>query len=252
MILAELVNANARLGQPQSYVSFYRPAYLSGLAYTLLGLNAVITWVKTLKYLNQFPHLSMVRPMTLLALGSARLTSACAQLSLTLRNAYYPTVAPPPPPRALPDSCALTRADPVALGAGLLPHHVLHHLPGLRAGLQYGCAQPYPYPHDPPLTDTVPVVVVRQFGPYMKSYSDFPTSMMSLFRALLGEFEYEEMQKTDEVVGPLLFLTFMLLVLFVLVNMFIAILSEACASPGNPIHKARAAGSSEWFGRPDR
>ena len=106
MILAELVNANARLGQPQSYVSFYRPAYLSGLAYTLLGLNAVITWVKTLKYLNQFPHLSMVRPMTLLALGSARLTSACAQLSLTLRNAYYPTVAPPPPPRALPDSCA--------------------------------------------------------------------------------------------------------------------------------------------------
>jgi len=86
----------------------------------------------------------------------------------------------------------------------------------------------------------------------MKSYSDFPTSMMSLFRALLGEFEYEEMQKTDEVVGPLLFLTFMLLVLFVLVNMFIAILSEACASPGNLIHKARAAGSSEWFGRPDR
>ena len=86
----------------------------------------------------------------------------------------------------------------------------------------------------------------------MKSYSDFPTSMMSLFRALLGEFEYEEMQKTDEVVGPLLFLTFMLLVLFVLVNMFIAILSEACASPGNRVHKARAAGSSEWFGRPDR
>ena len=71
----------------------------------------------------------------------------------------------------------------------------------------------------------------------MKSYSDFPSSMMSLFRALLGEFEYEEMQKTDAVVGPLLFLTFMLLVLFVLVNMFIAILSEACAPPGNPIHK---------------
>jgi len=106
VILAELVNANARLGQPQSYVSFYRPAYLSGLAYTLLGLNAVITWVKTLKYLNQFPHLSMVRPMTLLALGSARLTSACAQLSLTLRNAYYPTVAPPPPARAPRLLCA--------------------------------------------------------------------------------------------------------------------------------------------------
>ena len=36
-----------------------------------------------------------------------------------------------------------------------------------------------------------------------------------------GPLSVREMQKTDAVVGPLLFLTFMLLVLFVLVNMFI-------------------------------
>ena len=41
----------------------------------------------------------------------------------------------------------------------------------------------------------------------------------------------------------------MLLVLFVLVNMFIAILSEACASPGNPIHKGPFF-SSEWVWAP--
>jgi len=46
-------------------------------------VNAVITWLKTLKYLNEFPHLSM--------------------LSLTLRNAYAPhrTAAPSPARRRL-------------------------------------------------------------------------------------------------------------------------------------------------------
>ena len=107
MILAELVNANARLGQPQSYVSFYRPAYLSGLAYTLLGLNAVITWVKTLKYLNQFPHLSMVRPHGLVG---ARFCSTherlCAALVDVAQCLLPHRSAAPAPPRALPDSCA--------------------------------------------------------------------------------------------------------------------------------------------------
>jgi hypothetical protein len=104
------------------------------------------------RYLNNFPHLSM--------------------LSLTLRKAMYPTVS------------------------FLLMFFIIF----------VGCGQAFN----------------MAFGPYMKSFSSFPKSMMSLFRALLGEFEYEEMQKTDAVVGPLLFLVFMLLVLFVLVNMFIA------------------------------
>jgi polycystin 2 len=123
----------------------------------LLGVNAVVTWLKTLKYLNEFPHLSM--------------------LSITMSNAYYPTVS------------------------FLIMFFIIFA----------GCGQAFN----------------MAFGPYMKSYNNFTTSMMSLFRALLGEFEYEEMQQTDRLVGPLLFITFMLLVLFVLVNMFIAILSEA-------------------------
>ncbi len=138
--------------QSSEFVAFYRPAYLSSLAYTLLGVNAVITWLKTLKYLNNFPHLSM--------------------LTLTLRKAMYPTVS------------------------FLIMFFIIF----------VGCGQAFN----------------MAFGPYMKSYSSFTSSMMSLFRALLGEFEYEEMQKTHAVVGPLLFLVFMLLVLFVLVNMFIA------------------------------
>jgi hypothetical protein len=57
------------------FVSFWRPAYLSGFAYTLLGVNAVITWTKSLKYLTEFPHLSM--------------------LSLTLQHAFFPVRCSP-------------------------------------------------------------------------------------------------------------------------------------------------------------
>ena len=94
-----------------------------------------------------------------------------------------------------------------------------------------------------------------------------------------SDFDFEELRQENPFLGPMMFFLFTLLggsvsawphsgqqwkscnadrvgvgtAVFVLVNMFIAILSEACASPGNPIHtKARAAGSSEWFGRPDR
>eukprot|EP01050_Picozoa_sp_SAG11_P010866 SAG11_NODE_1113_length_5809_cov_37.515672_4_plen_72_part_00 len=42
------------------FVAIYGVAYESELAYTLLGVNAVSTWVKCLKYLNVFPHLSML------------------------------------------------------------------------------------------------------------------------------------------------------------------------------------------------
>eukprot|EP01048_Picozoa_sp_COSAG05_P015516 COSAG05_NODE_1879_length_3911_cov_4.160283_3_plen_110_part_00 len=36
---------------PENFVAFYEPGYLSGIAYTFLGVNAVVTWLKTLKYL---------------------------------------------------------------------------------------------------------------------------------------------------------------------------------------------------------
>ena len=48
----------------------FGPGYLSELAYTLMGVNAVITWAKLFKYLNSFPHLAM--------------------LSKTLANAIHP------------------------------------------------------------------------------------------------------------------------------------------------------------------
>ena len=65
------------------------------------------------------------------------------------------------------------------------------------------------------------------FGTHLLHYSTSASSMMTLFRALLGDFEYFDLQRTDSVAGPLLFILFVLLVGFILLNMFIAILAEA-------------------------
>ena len=65
------------------------------------------------------------------------------------------------------------------------------------------------------------------FGTHLLHYSTSASSMMTLFRALLGDFEYFDLQRTDSVAAPLLFILFVLLVGFILLNMFIAILAEA-------------------------
>ena len=53
------VNASASAADDQFYgahnfVAFYEPGYLSGIAYTFLGVNAVVTWLKTLKYRSRW------------------------------------------------------------------------------------------------------------------------------------------------------------------------------------------------------
>lgn len=81
------------------------------------------------------------------------------------------------------------------------------------------------------------------FGAHIDNYSTPSGAMMSLFRALLGDFEYLEIQKVDPVAGPLLFVVYILLVGFILLNMFIAILAEVCQRPSvlvapRPYHAA--------------
>jgi hypothetical protein len=139
------------------FVCFYAAAYMSAYAYTLMGLNAVVTWLKILKYLNLFPHLSM--------------------LSITLRNAAYPVIS----------------------------FSVMFFIVFLSCGQAFLLA----------------------FGPSLRDFSTFGEAMMSLFRALLGDFDYPSLADADPVVGPILFSVYIFLVLFVLLNMFIAILTEA-------------------------
>ena len=137
------------------YVCFYRAARMSAMAYTFMGVNAVVTWLKLLKYLNLFPHLSM--------------------LSITLRNAAYPAIS----------------------------FSVMFAIVFCSCGQAFNLA----------------------FGAQLRDFSTFSRSMMSLFRALLGDFDYTSIEEADRVVGPILFTVFIFLVVFVLLNMFIAILT---------------------------
>ena len=139
------------------FVSVYGPGYLSELAYSMMGVNAVITWLKLLKYLNSFPHLAM--------------------LSKTLTNAFHP----------------------------VRDFSIMFFIVFLSSGQAFNMA----------------------FGTHLANYSTPESAMMSLFRALLGDFEYFDLTNTDPVAGPLLFIIYILLVGFILLNMFIAILSEA-------------------------
>eukprot|EP01052_Picozoa_sp_SAG31_P010200 SAG31_NODE_550_length_14214_cov_3.054269_12_plen_207_part_01 len=63
------------------------------------------------------------------------------------------------------------------------------------------------------------------FGSELLQYSTLFDSLMTLVAMLLGHFDLPALQR----VGPLLFVVFILLVGFVLLNMFVAILSESYA-----------------------
>ena len=68
------------------------------------------------------------------------------------------------------------------------------------------------------------------FGSDVEEYRSFTDSLMSLFRMLLGEFNYYALENSNRVLAPLFFTFYNVLVLFVLSNMFIAIVSGAYAT----------------------
>eukprot|EP01063_Lacrimia_lanifica_P012712 TRINITY_DN19397_c0_g1_i1.p1 TRINITY_DN19397_c0_g1~~TRINITY_DN19397_c0_g1_i1.p1 ORF type:complete len:914 (+),score=350.76 TRINITY_DN19397_c0_g1_i1:121-2862(+) len=68
------------------------------------------------------------------------------------------------------------------------------------------------------------------FGSDVEEYSNFSSSVMSLFRMLLGEFDYFSLQNSNRVLAPIFFVFYNILVLMVMSNMFIAIISGAYAN----------------------
>lgn len=51
-------------------------------------------------------------------------------------------------------------------------------------------------------------------------------SRMTLFRIILGDFDFQALQNAQNVLGPLYFLVYIFFVFFVLINMFIAIIND--------------------------
>jgi len=65
------------------------------------------------------------------------------------------------------------------------------------------------------------------FGPDLNFYANYGQSFLSLFQVVFGNTDYTDLEASNKVFGPLLFLFFMLFVIFVLMNLLIGVLGEA-------------------------
>lgn len=60
------------------------------------------------------------------------------------------------------------------------------------------------------------------------TYSDVPVVLCSftLFRIILGDFNFHELEEANRVLGPAYFILYVFFVFFVLLNMFLAIIND--------------------------
>ena len=61
------------------------------------------------------------------------------------------------------------------------------------------------------------------FGHAVSSYRDFPEALFTLFLATLGEFDVDDLRNNNTALGPVLFVTFIVVVFFIILSMFLAI-----------------------------
>ncbi|CAL8097581.1 unnamed protein product [Calicophoron daubneyi] len=65
------------------------------------------------------------------------------------------------------------------------------------------------------------------FGYTSNYYRTFTAASYALFRMMVGDINFDELRHAHYVIGPLFFILFILLVFFVLMNMFLAIVDES-------------------------
>jgi Ca2+-binding EF-hand superfamily protein len=61
----------------------------------------------------------------------------------------------------------------------------------------------------------------------IEEFRSFPISFLSLFSAIVGDLSYESLALSNRVFGPFFFIIFNSVVLLILINMFLAIISDA-------------------------
>lgn len=64
------------------------------------------------------------------------------------------------------------------------------------------------------------------FGTQVKDFSTFPDAIFTLFRIILGDFNFHELEAAHRVLGPIYFILYVFFVFFVLLNMFLAIIND--------------------------
>ncbi|XP_067952037.1 polycystin-2-like isoform X2 [Watersipora subatra] len=67
------------------------------------------------------------------------------------------------------------------------------------------------------------------FGTQVRDFSNLPYALLTLFRIILGDFDFHELESAQRILGPLYFIFFVFFVFFVLLNMFLAIINDTYA-----------------------
>ncbi|KAH8377065.1 hypothetical protein KR093_003289 [Drosophila rubida] len=78
------------------------------------------------------------------------------------------------------------------------------------------------------------------FGTKHPDFRNFITSIMTMIRMILGDFQYNLIEQANRVLGPIYFLTYILLVFFILLNMFLAIIMETYNTVKSEITQGRS------------
>jgi hypothetical protein len=65
------------------------------------------------------------------------------------------------------------------------------------------------------------------FGGRLEGFATLGATTFTLLRSLLGDFNFDDMQSGHSTMGPLFFVVFIVLCVFIVMNMFIAIISDA-------------------------
>jgi len=64
------------------------------------------------------------------------------------------------------------------------------------------------------------------FGTQVEDFSNFSNAIFTLLRTILGDFNFNEIEQANRVLGPIFFLSYVFFVFFVLLNMFLAIIND--------------------------
>lgn len=64
------------------------------------------------------------------------------------------------------------------------------------------------------------------FGTQVKDFSCFEYAVYTLFRIILGDFDFTSLEEANRVLGPIFFILYVFFVFFVLLNMFLAIIND--------------------------
>ncbi|TRY80381.1 hypothetical protein TCAL_04863 [Tigriopus californicus] len=64
------------------------------------------------------------------------------------------------------------------------------------------------------------------FGTQVRDFRSFIDSVFTLFRMILGDFNFRDIEKANAFLGPVYFLSYIFFVFFVLLNMFLAIIND--------------------------